>query len=315
MGFSRSGTVAYPAGAYGSVIANPVTLGWVNRQGAEQPLSAAVRGYADPRISPDGGRVAIDIVDLGQTIDRHIWLLDAVRGTTSRLTFDQANMSPVWTPDGRRLIYTSASSAVSPRGALASVATDGSGQPETLREEGVARATATSVSPDGKFVIGSTGNDVWVLSLGGDPKTAKTLPFLDNRFTRAEFQFSPDGKWVAYQSNESGRNEIYVSPFPGPGGKFQVSSDGGTQPRWNRNGRELFFRSGAKMMAADTELTPTFRAGTPKMLFEKVSSDYDVHPDGKRFLMLKPAATTDDNSELHIILNWFEDLRKKVPLP
>jgi eukaryotic-like serine/threonine-protein kinase len=188
------------------------------------------------------------------------------------------------------------------------------GQPVTLIDEGPS-PTPNSVSPDGKFVIGTRGNDIWVLPLGGDPKTAKPQPFLDNRFTRAEFQFSPDGKWVAYQSNESGRNEVYVSPFPGPGGKSQVSTDGGTQPRWNRNGRELFFRSVPnRLMAVDTELTPAFRAGAPKMLFEKVSSDYDVHPDGKRFLMLKPAATTADSSELHIILNWFDDLRKKVPL-
>lgn len=314
-GFSRTGTLAYPAGAAGSAsVGNPATLTWVDRQGAEQPLSSPVRNYASPRVSPDRERVVFDILELGQTISRHLWLLDLMRGTTSRLTFDRVNMGPVWTPDSRRLIYASALGVTVPAGTLASLATDGSGQPVTVIEEGNPRPTPTSVSPDGKFVIGTRGNDVWVLPLGGDPKSAKPQPFLDNRFARAEFQFSPDGKWVAYQSNESGRNEVYVSPFPGPGGKSQVSTDGGTQPRWNRNGRELFFRSGAKMMAVDTELTPAFRAGTPKMLFEKVSSDYDVHPDGKRFLMLKPAATTTDSSELHIILNWFDDLRKKVPL-
>ena len=131
---------------------------------------------------------------------------------------------------------------------------------------------------------------------------------------RGNLQFSPDGKWVAYESNETGRNEIYVVPFPGPGGKSQVSTDGGAQPRWNRNGRELFFRSGAKMMAVDVETGAVFRAGTPRMLFEKVSSDYDVAPDGRRFLMLKPAVTTTDSSELHVILNWFDDLRRRVPL-
>jgi hypothetical protein len=313
-GFSHSGTVAYPGGTGSTALGNPATLTWVDRQGTEQPVSTAVRSYASPRVSPDGGRVAFDVLEVGQTIGRHLWLLDLMRGTTSRLTFDRANGSSVWTPDSRRVIYTSAPDVVGARGALAYVPADGSGQPVTLIEEGTARPTPTSVSVDGKFVIGSTGNDVWVLPLGGDPKTATPQTFLDNRFTRAEFQFSPDGKWVAYQSNESGSNEVYVSPFPGPGGKSQVSTDGGTQPRWNRNGRELFFRSGAKMMTVDTEFAPAFRAGTPKMLFEKVSSDYDVHPDGKRFLMLKPAAAATDNSELHIILNWFDDLRKRVPL-
>jgi serine/threonine-protein kinase len=126
-------------------------------------------------------------------------------------------------------------------------------------------------------------------------------------------QFSPDGKWVACESDETGRNEIYVVPYPGPGGKSQVSTDGGTQPRWNRSGRELFFRNGARMMAVDVETGAAFRAGTPRMLFEKVSSDYDVAPGG-RFLMLKPATATADSSELHVILNWFDDLRRRVPL-
>ena len=313
-GFSLNGTVAYPTG-FGTILSvNPSALTWVDRQGTEQPASATVRAYATPRVSPDGGRVAFHIQEIRQNIDNHLWMLDLTRGTNSRLTFEGNNTGPVWTPDGRQLIYSAASSVIGSIGTIASLGTDANSQPLTLMEEVIGRPTATSVLPDGKFVIGTTGNNVWVLPLGGDPKTAKPQPFLDNRFTRAEFQFSPDGKWVAYQSNESGRNEVYVSPFPGPGGKSQVSTDGGTQPRWNRNGRELFFRSGAKLMAVDTELAPAFRAGTPKMLFEKVSSDYDVHPDGKRFLMLKPAATTTDSSELHIILNWFEDLRRKVPL-
>jgi hypothetical protein len=183
-------------------------------------------------------------------------------------------------------------------------------------EEGAA-PTPTSVSPDSKLVIGvraasASGNETWVLPLTGE---AKPQPFLDSRSTRGDFQFSPDGKWVAYESNEGGRNEIYVVPYPGLGGKAQVSTDGGTQPRWNRNGRELFFRSGARMMAVEVEAGAVFRAGTPRVLFEKVSSDYDVAPDGKRFLLLKPLALSTEASELHVILNWFDDLRRRVPLP
>jgi eukaryotic-like serine/threonine-protein kinase len=126
---------------------------------------------------------------------------------------------------------------------------DGSGQPVALSDQGTT-PYPTSVSPDGKFVIGvrssinnltRSGTDAWILPLDADPKTAKPQPFLDSGFLRGELQFSPDGKWVAFQSNESGRNEIYVVPYPGPGGKSQVSTDGGTQPRWNRNGREMFF--------------------------------------------------------------------------
>jgi hypothetical protein len=180
----------------------------------------------------------------------------------------------------------------------------------------------TSVSPDGKLVIGvrssgaaPSGSEIWVLPLdGAKAAEAKPQPFLDTRFTRGNLRFSPDGKWVAYESNETGPNEIYVVPYPGPGGKSQVSTDGGVQPRWNRNGRELFFRSGSKMMAVDVETGATFRAGMPRLLFEKASGDYDVAPDGRRFLMLKPAAASADTSELHVILNWFDDLRRRVPL-
>jgi len=233
----------------------------------------------------------------------------------------------VWTPDGKRLIYASAASAVAGlrSSTLAVVAADGSSPPITLVGEGL-DPFPTSVSLDGKLAIGvrspdltrSDATQIWVLPLDG-PKGAEgkpqpqPQPFLDTRFPRGDLQFSPDTKWVAYESNETGRNEIYVVPYPGPGGKSQVSTDGGAQPRWNRNGRELFFRGGAKMMAVDVETGAAFRAGTPHMLFEKVSSDYDVAPDGRRFLMLKPTVSAD-SSELHVILNWFDDLGRRVPL-
>jgi Tol biopolymer transport system component len=259
------------------------------------------------------------VQDLAQNIDLQVWVHDVARGTTTRLTFERANGNPVWTPDGKRLIYTSSIGLANQSGTLGSVAADGSGQPVTLMGEGL-NPSPTSVSSDGKLAIGvrsssgstaRSGNEIWVLPLAGD---AKPQPFLDTRFTRGDLQFSPDGKWVAYESNETSRNEIYVVPYPGPGGKSQVSTDGGTQPRWNRNGRELFFRSGAKLMAVNVETGAAFRAGVPRMLFEKASSDYDVAPDGKRFLMLKPSAAAAESSDLHVILNWFDDLRRRVPL-
>src|SRR5262249_23503679 len=148
--------------------------------------------------------------------------------------------------------------------------------------------------------------------LGG---AVKPQSFLDNSVSRGDLQFSPDGKWVAYESSEGGRSQIYVVPYPGPGGRSQVSTDGGTQPRWNKNGRELFFRSGAKMMAVAVETGATFRAGAAHVLFEKAAGDYDVAPDGRRFLMLKPTPAAGDAGELHVIVNWFDDLRQRVPLP
>jgi Tol biopolymer transport system component len=321
VGFSRSGTLAYPGGG-SAARGGESSLMWVDRQGTEQPLTAPTRGYVSPRISPDGGRIAFGVVDLTSNIDYQVWVHDVARGTTTRLTFEGANANPVWTADGKRLIYVSAPGVFGQTGTLAAVAIDGSSQPVTLMAKGV-YSSPTSVSPDGKLVMGVrppsaalSGSEIWVLPLEGGAKAAeaKPQPFLDTRFTRYDSQFSPDGKWVAYQSNETGRNEIYVVPFPGPGSKSQVSTDGGTQPRWNRNGRELFFRSGPKMMAVDVETGAAFRSGTPRMLFEKASSDYDVAPDGRRFVMLKPAAATTDTSELHVILNWFDDLRRRVPL-
>jgi Tol biopolymer transport system component/tRNA A-37 threonylcarbamoyl transferase component Bud32 len=320
VGFSRSGTLAYPG--RGSVVTGEQsTLMWVDRQGTERQLTAPSRPYIGPRISPDGRRVAFHVEELNRNVDINVWVHDLERGTTTRLTFERSNWYPTWSADGRRLIFMSSSSITSPTGTLMSMAVDGSGQPVTLMGEG-ALHVPSSVSPDGKLVIGvrapgaqrirDSGNDLWVLPLDG---AAKPQVFLDNRFTRGELKFSPDGKWVAYESNESGRNEVYVVPFPGPGGKSQVSTEGGTQPRWNRNGRELFFRSGAKMVAVDVETGEAFRAGASHTLFEKISSDYDVAPDGKRFLMLKPSIAAAESTELHVILNWFDDLRRRVPLP
>jgi eukaryotic-like serine/threonine-protein kinase len=320
---SRSGTLAYPSGA-STVLGTASTLMWVDRQGTEQPLTAPPRVYLGPRISPDGGRIAFAVADSAQALDYQVWVYDVKRGTTARMTFERANLHPVWTSDGKRLIYMSAANVVGSVGStLAMVPADGGSQPVTLMSKGVS-ASPTSVSPDGKVVIGvrssnvaltATGSEIWVLSLER-PKgeEAKAQPFLDTRFLRGDLQFSPDGKWVSYESDETGRDEIYVAPYPGPGGKSQVSADGGAQPRWNRNGRELFFRSGAKTMAVDVETGATFRADAPHMLFEKVSSDYDVAPDGRRFLMLKPDDRAEEMNQLHVILNWFEDLRRRVPL-
>ena len=135
--------------------------------------------------------------------------------------------------------------------------------------------------------------------------------------------FSPDGHWLAYISNESGRPEVYVQPYPGPGGKWQISTEGGTEPIWNRNGRELFYRSGNKMMAVDITTQPSFSAGKPRMLFEGqyvaddwplITAAYDVSADGQRFLMVKPRPSRlPSPTQINVVLNWFEELKQKVP--
>jgi eukaryotic-like serine/threonine-protein kinase len=149
----------------------------------------------------------------------------------------------------------------------------------------------------------------------------KALPFLQTPFDESTPRFSPDGRWLAYMSNESGRNEIYVQPYPGPGGKIQISTEGGAEPAWNPSGWELFYRNGDKMMAVDTAPQPSFAAGKPRVLFEgryeptpATIPNYDVSRDGQRFLMLKPAEASEAApTQINVVLNWFEELKHRVP--
>jgi len=171
----------------------------------------------------------------------------------------------------------------------------------------------------------TTGYDIWVLRMGdpsaGSGQVRKTQPFLRTRFDEAAPQFSPDGRWLVYVSNESGHFEVYAQPYPGPGGKWQISTEGGTEPVWNPNGRELFYRSGDKMMAVDITTQPSFAAGKPRMLFEgqyvptpATLPNYDVSPDGQRFLMLKPSEQEQSApTQINVVLNWFEELKRRVP--
>ena len=146
-------------------------------------------------------------------------------------------------------------------------------------------------------------------------------PFLQTPFEEGGAVFSPDGRWLAYVSNESGRYEIYVQPFPGPGGKWQISTEGGREPVWARNGRELFYRNSNQMMAVEITTEPTFSAGSPRLLFEGAFMSgtvflpyYDVTPDGQRFVMLKPVESeTSAPTQINVVLNWFEELKQRVP--
>jgi Tol biopolymer transport system component len=198
---------------------------------------------------------------------------------------------------------------------------DGSGRPERLTTSEQVQVPM-SWSPDGQLLAfielaPTTGLDISVLRLSDH----KARPFLKTRFNESVPAFSPDGHWLAYISDESGRYEVYVQPYPGPGGKLQISTEGGTEPAWNRNGRELFYRSGNKMMAVDIATQPGFAAGKPRMLFEgsyqptlTTIQNYDVSPDGQRFLMLKPPEQSETGpTQINVVLNWFEELKQKVP--
>jgi Tol biopolymer transport system component len=308
---SRTGTLVYLSGGVASVQRRMV---WVNRNGSEQVLSAPPREYGYPRISPDGKRVAVEV-------ESQIWMYDLARDALSRFTFEGSiNQNPVWTPDGKRVAFYSNKS---PGPAVIFwQLSDGSGGLERLGT-GQYAEVPKSFSPDGQVLAyhennPTTKKDIWILRLSD----RKQEPFLRTRFNEGAPTFSPDGRWLAYISDESGRQEVYVQPYPGPGGKWQISIDGGSEPAWNRNGRELFYRAGGKMMSVDITTQPNFSAGKPKVLFEGryfavqpplTGTAYDVSPDGARFLMVKETEATASNTHINVVLNWFEELKQKVP--
>jgi serine/threonine-protein kinase len=319
---TTSGAAQYSVSATGSLVyvpggvqATQYKLVWVNRNGAEQPVAAPPRPYVFPRLSPDGKRLAVTI----QGQDVQLWLYDLSRETLTRFAFDgKFNTNPAWSPDGKRIAFNS--NKEGPVNLFWQLA-DGSGGMERLTTSEYLQF-AMSVSPDGKFlayveVTPTTGYDIWTLGLGD----RKAQPFLRTQFNESVPQFSPDGRRLAYISNETGRWEIYVQPYPASGGKWQISTEGGTEPVWNRNGRELFYRNGDKMMAVDITAQPNFTAGKPRVLFEGhyvpppgTSPNYDVSPDGQRFLMIKPSDAGDAApSQINVVLNWFEELKRLVP--
>jgi Tol biopolymer transport system component len=229
------------------------------------------------------------------------------------------NQNPAWTPDGKRIAFYS--NKEGPTNLFWQLA-DGSGGLEGLTT-GPYGKIPKSWSPDGQLLAFHENNpvtqkDIWILRLSD----RKAEPFLRTPFLEGAPTFSPDGHWLAYVSNESGRPEIYVLPYPGPGGKWQVSTESGTEPAWNRNGRELFYRSGKKMMAVDVTTQPSFSAGKPRVLFEGeyfvsqfplMGTAYDVSPDGQRFLMVKETERATSVTQINVVLNWFEELKQKVP--
>ena len=310
--FSVAGSLVYVPG---SVQSAQSRLVWVSRNGAEQPVAAPGRAYQFPRISPDGRRLAVGIAGR----DSQTWLYDFARDTLTLFTFGgTVNQNANWTPDGKRIAFQS--NREGPLNLFWQLA-DGSGGLERLTTGEYTQA-ANSWSPDGQLlafveVNPDTGYDIWMLRLGDH----KAQPFIQTPGNESAPRFSPDGRWLGYISDDSGSRQVYVQPFPGPGGKYQISTEGGTEPVWNPNGRELFYRSGDKMMSVDITTQPSFSVGKPKVLFEgpyeatpATFPYYDVSPDGQRFLMLKPVESAETAStQINVVLNWFEELKQKVP--
>jgi len=311
---STDGTLVYvPGGIRGT----SRRLVWVDRQGNEEPIPAPPGGYYIPRLSPDGTKAALD--NRGPSAD--IWIWDFDRRTMTRLTFGAAAY-PVWTPDGERLIFTFFEAGV---GNLSWRASDGSTSVERLTE-GQNSRYPSAISPDGNRLVfreeaGATGLDIAMLSLDGDRRPE---PLLESRHNELNAEISPDGRWLAYKSNESGRDEIYVRPFPNVGGgQWQISTNGGEQPAWAKSGHSLFYRAfDGTLMEVPVELQPRFAAGTPtrllegRFLFGGPGRAYDVSPDGSRFLMITEGDGPGDDSSppgIVVVQNWFEELKRLVP--
>jgi serine/threonine-protein kinase len=298
------------------------TLVWVDRAAREEPLAAPPRAYTQPRLSPDGTRIAVSIQDQEQ--DLWIWDLR----TLTRLTFAQGiDWFPLWTPDGKRIVFTSAGEG----GSLSLFWTpaDGTGKPERLTSGDL--HYATGLSPDGTQVVfyqntQTARGDLLKMSVEGDHRVQ---PLLQTPFNEEEGTISPDGRWLAYESDSSGRSEIYVRPFPEvAGGLRQVSNGGGRRPLWARDGQELFYLASggggptSTLMRVPVEARSTvWNAGTPVALFQgryftsAQGRTYDVSLDGRRFLMVKEAGADqgDARPQIIVVLNWLEELKRLVP--
>jgi len=310
-GISKTGSLVYvPGGLQGA----GRKLVWVDRKGVEQPLSAPPRNYQGPRLSPDELRVAVVI----QGANDDIWVYDISRQTLTRLTFEGRNLSPLWTPDGKRIIFRSSPTG-SERLNLFWKSADGSGEAERLTASDYDQSPS-SLSPDGQVLVFSqldptTNYDLWMLPLTGD---RKPRPFLQTPRNEFLSDLSPDGHLLAYSADESGQYEIYVRPFPTGGAKWQISTEGGIRPFWTRKG-ELVYENGNKMMAVSIATQPTLSVGTPRLLFELHNEgvlnalNYDVTTDGQHFLMLKPSEQEQKATQINVVLNWFEELKRRVP--
>jgi len=291
-------------------------LVWVDREGREQPLRAPPRAYEHPRVSPDARRLAVVIND---GTNQDIWIYDLTRGTSNQLTFDAAaDFSPLWTPDGEHVVFGSDRQT----GGIYWKAADGTGQAEPLLT-GQMDMWPSTFSPDNRFIFNrfseETSWDFHLLSLLDDDASE---PLIEIESAQIAPQISPDGRWIAYRSDELGSNEIFVQPFPDiERGKWLISSEGGEEVQWEPQGRELFYRNGEEMMVVAIETEPTFSAGIPRSLSMGIYaapnySTFHISPDG-RFLSIKNAAQIDPVvsgvTQLNIVENWFMELERRSP--
>jgi serine/threonine protein kinase/Tol biopolymer transport system component len=290
-------------------------LVWVDRSGRVSRINDEARRYRLPALSPDERYVAVT-VDPPDQGTSSIWIYDLSRGAGRRLTLERHSITPTWAPDGTSIAFGSDAELYRQRA-------DGGSSRELLLTKRAGQYPF-SWSPNGDYLTfnddggggGWNNFDVGVLPL----KTERVpIPVATTPFNEAFAVFSPDSRWLAFQSNESGRYEVYVQAFPGPGGKTQISTAGGTRPVWSRDGRELFYRNGAQMIVVPVQTGERFTAGTPAMLFENGSlmgsgadMRFDVSRDGRRFLMIQASDQGPNPTQVHVVHNWLEELKERL---
>ena len=312
--FSSDGSLVYrTAAALGQR-----TLVWVDRNGGEEPLGTPPGKYFDPRVSPDGAQIAVALENEGNT---DIWTWNLDRRTLTRLTFhEDVDRYPLWSPDGGQVAFFSARDSAQD---VYLKASDGSGSVERLLTVADRLTAPWAWSGDGTTVVLSeltrTGYDVGIFSIA----EGQWRPLLGEDFLEAQPVISPDGRWLAYQSDESGRLEIYARPFPDvQTGQSQLSRNGGQSPLWSPLGEELFYRSGPTIQAVSVDTNASLSIEAAESVYDgafflDVGTQWDVDPTGQRFVVIKNAEPTGEEApeQLHFVQNWFAELKALVPVP
>jgi len=313
MGFdvANDGTLVYDP----SELSDAETiLVWIDRNGVRTDLDPTTGTWTQPRLSPDGKRLLLRKVASPAC---SLWIRDLERGVLTRVDAEGDCHNPLWSFDGTRILYDSAGEAAQ---GVFQCTPDGSSPPELVAASREHHLVALSMAPDGKTLAltsaedASTGLDIDILEIGGARRA-----FVRSRFAEQDPRFAPDGNAVAYGSDETGSDEVYVRAYPGPGEVLRVSTAGGADPRWSRDGRELYFTRGSRLFAVPVSTGP-LRVGRPELLFDTGASSglqaaYDVSPDGQRFVVALSTRKADQLSFVRVVVNWFEELRRLSPGP